>query len=66
MSDHPLYALLGNTLVTHALIYFCRYAGELFGITNTAATIPGMVAPLAVNAMTPNVSAFQFKMKCHY
>lgn len=36
---------------------FSRYAGEIFGISNTFATIPGMVAPLLVNAMTPNVSS---------
>ena len=35
---------------------FGRYAGEIFGISNTLATIPGMVAPNIVNAMTPNVS----------
>lgn len=33
-----------------------RHAGVLFGITNTAATIPGMIAPLVVGALTPNVS----------
>ncbi|KAK7093970.1 hypothetical protein V1264_007649 [Littorina saxatilis] len=31
-----------------------RHAGVLFGITNTAATIPGMVAPLVAGALTPN------------
>ncbi|CAG5125167.1 unnamed protein product, partial [Candidula unifasciata] len=30
------------------------YAGVLFGITNTAATIPGMVAPLIAGILTPN------------
>ena len=34
-----------------------RYAGEIFGISNTFATIPGMIAPTLVNAMTPNVSS---------
>ncbi|KAL8587270.1 hypothetical protein ACOMHN_045518 [Nucella lapillus] len=31
-----------------------RYAGVLFGITNTAATVPGMIAPLVAGALTPN------------
>ncbi|XP_046559193.1 uncharacterized transporter slc-17.2-like isoform X1 [Haliotis rubra] len=31
-----------------------RYAGILFGITNAAATVPGMVAPLVAGALTPN------------
>ncbi|XP_076437036.1 sialin-like [Babylonia areolata] len=30
------------------------YAGTLFGITNTLATLPGFVAPVIVGAMTPN------------
>ena len=34
-----------------------RYAGETYGIANTFATIPGMIAPTLVNAMTPNVSS---------
>ncbi|ESO91410.1 hypothetical protein LOTGIDRAFT_63537, partial [Lottia gigantea] len=29
-----------------------RYAGELFGITNTFATIPGMIAPIVVGLIT--------------
>jgi len=33
-----------------------RYAGVLYGITNTAATVPGMVAPIVAGALTPNVS----------
>lgn len=37
-------------------IYDCRYGGILFGISNTAATIPGMVAPYVAAALTPNVS----------
>ena len=28
-------------------------AGTLFGLTNTAATLPGVLAPLAVGALTP-------------
>uniref|UniRef100_A0A914UMH7 Sialin n=1 Tax=Plectus sambesii TaxID=2011161 RepID=A0A914UMH7_9BILA len=31
-----------------------RFAGTLFGLTNTIATIPGMVAPIVASAMTPN------------
>jgi len=34
---------------------YCRYAGVLFGITNTFATVPGMVAPIVAGALTPNV-----------
>ncbi|XP_035826364.1 sialin [Aplysia californica] len=37
------------------------YAGILFGITNTAATIPGMIAPLVAGAMTPNRSAEEWR-----
>lgn len=32
------------------------YAGTLFGISNTAATVPGILAPFVVSAMTPNRS----------
>ncbi|XP_069110968.1 sialin-like isoform X2 [Argopecten irradians] len=31
-----------------------KYAGVLYGITNTAATVPGMVAPIVAGALTPN------------
>lgn len=31
-----------------------RYAGVLMGITNTAATIPGMVGPYVVGYLTDN------------
>ena len=33
-----------------------RYAGILLGITNTFATIPGMVGPVIARALTKNVS----------
>ncbi|XP_046330784.1 sialin-like isoform X2 [Haliotis rufescens] len=33
-----------------------NYAGTLFGITNTAATVPGILAPYIVGAITPNKS----------
>lgn len=35
------------------------YAGTLFGISNTAATVPGILAPYIVAALTPNVSLMQ-------
>ncbi|OPL33396.1 sialin, partial [Mytilus galloprovincialis] len=31
-----------------------KYAGIMFGITNTFATIPGMIAPIVAGALTPN------------
>ena len=31
----------------------------MFGITNTFATIPGMVAPIVAGALTPNVSKLE-------
>lgn len=31
-----------------------KYAGIMFGITNTFATIPGMVAPIVAGALTPH------------
>lgn len=34
----------------------CRYAGILLGITNTFATIPGMVGPVIAKSLTPDVS----------
>ncbi|CAG5136811.1 unnamed protein product, partial [Candidula unifasciata] len=37
------------------------YAGVLFGITNTAATIPGMVAPLIAGILTPNGTAEEWR-----
>ncbi|XP_025080882.1 uncharacterized transporter slc-17.2-like isoform X2 [Pomacea canaliculata] len=33
------------------------YAGTLFGISNTAATVPGILAPYIVAALTPNGNA---------
>ncbi|XP_025084629.1 sialin-like [Pomacea canaliculata] len=38
-----------------------RHAGVMFGITNTAGTIPGMVAPLVVGALTPNRTAEEWR-----
>uniref|UniRef100_A0A0B7AY25 Major facilitator superfamily (MFS) profile domain-containing protein n=1 Tax=Arion vulgaris TaxID=1028688 RepID=A0A0B7AY25_9EUPU len=38
------------------------YAGILFGITNTAATIPGMIAPMVAGALTPNGTADEWRI----
>jgi MFS transporter, ACS family, solute carrier family 17 (sodium-dependent inorganic phosphate cotransporter), member 5 len=38
-----------------------QYSGLLFGISNTFATIPGIIAPYIVSIMTPNVSCFIFE-----
>ena len=35
---------------------FYRYSGEVFGISNMFATVPGIIAPPSVNALTPTVS----------
>ena len=35
-----------------------RYAGVLFGFTNTFSTLPGIIAPYVVTALTPDVSLF--------
>ena len=40
----------------HILNSIFRYAGILYGITNTMATIPGMVAPVVAGLLTPDVS----------
>jgi len=39
------------------LLYFCfRYSSILFAISNTFASIPGIVAPMFVADVTKNVS----------
>ncbi|XP_025084631.1 sialin-like isoform X2 [Pomacea canaliculata] len=38
-----------------------RHAGVLYGITNSAGTIPGMIAPLVVGALTPNRTAEEWR-----
>ncbi|VDI75516.1 Hypothetical predicted protein [Mytilus galloprovincialis] len=38
-----------------------KYAGVLFGITNTFATVPGMVAPIVAGALTPNDSPEEWR-----
>ncbi|XP_067947011.1 sialin-like isoform X2 [Watersipora subatra] len=67
---------LGVVFLTFAVAFtaFCRsgympnpvdiapkYAGEIFGISNTIATIPGMVSPKLVNAMTPEGTAEEWR-----
>mgnify|MGYP001557539170 CR=1 FL=1 len=41
--------------MTQKMYVYSRYAGVLFGITNSVGTIPGMVAPTVAAALTPNV-----------
>ena len=44
-----------------------RYAGVLMGITNSAATIPGMVGPYVVGYLTNNeVSYFDLNFFIHF
>ena len=44
-----------------------RYAGVLMGITNSAATIPGMVGPYVVGYLTNNeVSFFDLNFFIHF
>ncbi|XP_067658863.1 sialin-like [Haliotis asinina] len=38
-----------------------KYAGVLFGISNVAATFPGMIAPLVAGAVTPNNTAEEWR-----
>ncbi|XP_071110605.1 sialin-like [Haliotis cracherodii] len=38
-----------------------KYAGVLFGISNVAATVPGMIAPLVAGALTPNNTAEEWR-----
>ncbi|XP_067947009.1 sialin-like [Watersipora subatra] len=48
--------------VTNAQDIAPKYAGEIYGISNTFATIPGMVAPNLVNALTPTGSTAEWQM----
>ena len=51
--------VLGVSLFNEAVcVRCCRHAGVLFGISNTVATIPGMLAPTVAGVLTPNVSSF--------
>ena len=57
----PLIKSVANLLFIMAIYcisFTCsyRYSGEIYGIGNMFATIPGIVAPLLVNTLTPNVS----------
>ena len=45
----------GGFLLNHVDIA-PKYASVLFGLSNTAATIPGFIVPVAISALTPNVS----------
>ncbi|XP_062591838.1 sialin-like [Saccostrea cucullata] len=38
-----------------------KYAGVLYGITNTMATIPGMLAPIVAGELTPNKSQSEWR-----
>ncbi|PVD36714.1 hypothetical protein C0Q70_03700 [Pomacea canaliculata] len=38
-----------------------RHAGVLYGLTNTVATVPGMIAPLIAGALTPNRTAEEWR-----
>lgn len=46
--------------------FSCRYAGILLGITNSFATIPGMVGPVIAKSLTHNVSPFTFFFQLLY
>ena len=68
--EHPFIAVAMLTLsvgfcgfqypgcfVNHADIA-APFAGILFGLSNSCATIPGIIAPYLVGVLTPNVSYF--------
>ena len=40
-----------------------KYAGTVFGFTNTGASVPGIIAPYIVGAITTHVSTFYFILK---
>lgn len=42
---------------------FDRFAGEIFGITNTAGTVCGIISPVIVGALTTNVSSLYHNIK---
>ena len=59
-----LIILVTDDLSQHAIIFegfrifyyfYNRYGGILYGITNTVATIHGMLSPIVAAALTPNV-----------
>ena len=43
--------------LTNPAIATPRYAGVLYGITNFISTVPGILAPIVIGALTPNVSS---------
>lgn len=45
-----------DKLISSVNNFSCRYAGILLGITNSFATIPGMVGPVIAKNLTHNVS----------
>lgn len=45
-----------DKLISSITNFSCRYAGILLGITNSFATIPGMVGPVIAKNLTHNVS----------
>lgn len=47
-----------DKLISSVNNFSCRYAGILLGITNSFATIPGMVGPVIAKNLTHNVSLF--------
>lgn len=47
-----------DKLISSVNNFSCRYAGILLGITNSFATIPGMVGPVIAKNLTYNVSLF--------
>lgn len=38
-----------------------KYAGILYGITNTVGTLPGMIAPIVAGALTPNDTSEEWR-----
>ena len=61
--DHVLMDLTAYAYYNKQNVYLYiifRFAGLLFGISNTAATIPGIVAPTIAAALTPGVSHHVF------
>ncbi|XP_060073734.1 sialin-like [Ylistrum balloti] len=48
--------------VVNSIDFAPKFGGILYGITNTAATVPGMIAPIAVGALTPNDTSEEWRM----
>ncbi|KAK6176382.1 hypothetical protein SNE40_014680 [Patella caerulea] len=51
----------GGYVINH-VDFAPRFAGTLFGITNTFATIPGMVAPIVAGLLTPNRTVEEWRV----